>query len=180
LKIYTKTGDAGLTSLISGRRISKGELRIEAYGTIDELNSHIGLVRDQDVNIVRLSFLKEIQDLLFVIGSNLANDNNNQKIPELAAINIKNIEVEIDNMNAELPDLKHFILPGGHQSVSFGHIARTVCRRAERLVVRVNEIEDIDENIIIFLNRLSDYLFVLCRKMCSELNISEVIWESKK
>ena len=179
MKIYTKLGDAGLTSLISGKRISKAELRIEAYGTVDELNSYVGLVRDQQINILRKDTLKGVQDILFTIGSNLATDVISNKIPLLSENDIEILEQEIDKMTNELPELKHFILPGGHQSVSFCHIARTVCRRAERLVVNLSENEAIDANIIKYLNRMSDYLFVLSRKMCLELNVEEIKWNIK-
>ena len=179
MKIYTKLGDAGLTSLISGKRISKAELRIEAYGTVDELNSYVGLVRDQQINILRKDTLKGVQDILFTIGSNLATDVISNKIPLFSENDIEILEQEIDKMTNELPELKHFILPGGHQSVSFCHIARTVCRRAERLVVNLSENEAIDANIIKYLNRMSDYLFVLSRKMCLELNVEEIKWNIK-
>jgi cob(I)alamin adenosyltransferase len=179
LKIYTKTGDLGETALIGGKRISKSELRIEAYGTVDELNAYMGMLGDQDVNIKRKDFLKSIQDILFTVGSNLASEVENNKIPDLKESDIEKLELEIDKMNTELPDLRHFILPGGHVSVSFGHIARTVCRRAERLVVRLHENSNVDWQIIKYLNRLSDYLFVLCRKMCAELGVEEIKWNVK-
>src|SRR5688572_31413735 len=134
MKIYTKTGDKGTTALFGGKRVSKADLRIDAYGTIDELNSFLGLVRDQEVNLKRKDVLIEIQNTLFVVGSNLAVEpgNTKVKVPSLVEADIELLEREIDKMEAELPPLKFFVLPGGHQAVSFCHVARTVSRRAER------------------------------------------------
>jgi cob(I)alamin adenosyltransferase len=181
MKIYTKTGDKGQTSLLGGTRISKSHPRIEAYGTIDELNSYIGLVRDQAVNESRKDLLKEIQDRLFTIGSHLAADpeRNTKKVPDLLPTDIELLEQAMDMMDAELPELRFFVLPGGHQAVSFCHLARTVCRRAERLVIAFSEEVVIEEMIIKYLNRLSDYLFVLSRKMAQELGAEEISWKPR-
>ncbi|MGE0587496.1 MAG: cob(I)yrinic acid a,c-diamide adenosyltransferase [Cyclobacteriaceae bacterium] len=181
MKIYTKTGDAGSTGLFGGRRVSKGDLRIETYGTIDELNSHIGLLRDQEVNNHRKEFIINIQDRLFTIGSILATEpgNTKVKIPSLSQEDVKLLEKEIDLMDAQLEPMKFFVLPGGHPSVSYGHIARTVCRRAERHVIRLHELEKVEELVLQYLNRLSDYLFVLCRKMSKELGVTDVPWKPK-
>jgi cob(I)alamin adenosyltransferase len=181
MKIYTKTGDTGTTALFGGKRVSKADLRIDTYGTIDELNSYLGLLRDQDVNRSRKDILVEIQDRLFTIGSMLATEpgNTKVKIPSLAETDITTLEKEIDNMELSLEPMKSFVLPGGHPSVSFGHIARTVCRRGERLVIALNNQEPADPLIIKYLNRLSDYLFVLCRLMTRELNAEEIPWRAR-
>ena len=181
MKIYTKTGDKGETSLIGGTRVKKSHVRIESYGTFDELNSYIGLVRDQEVNAGRKDLLKEIQDRLFTIGSSLASDpeKSKMKIPDLHAEDITLLEKEIDQMNEELPPLRVFVLPGGHQSVSFCHLARCVCRRAERLTIALQEESFVADLVIQYLNRLSDYLFVLSRKMAQELNAEEVPWKPR-
>lgn len=181
MKIYTKTGDKGMTSLVGGTRISKGDLKIESYGTVDELNSWIGLLRDQPVNESRKDLLKEIQDRLFTIGADLASEaeQTKKKIPDLFDTDIQLLETEMDKMDAEIPPLRAFVLPGGHQSVSFAHVARTVCRRAERLVIRLSEVEETNELIVKYLNRLSDYLFVLSRKMTQELGTEEVSWKPR-
>ncbi|MBK0401995.1 cob(I)yrinic acid a,c-diamide adenosyltransferase [Adhaeribacter sp. BT258] len=181
MKVYTKTGDKGETSLIGGTRVKKSHLRIETYGTVDELNSYIGLVRDQEVNAGRKDLLKGIQDRLFTIGSSLASDpeKSKMKIPDLHAEDVTLLENEIDKMNDELPPLRVFVLPGGHQSVSFCHLARCVCRRAERLTIGLQEESFVAELVIQYLNRLSDYLFVLSRKMAHELNAEEVPWKPR-
>ncbi|MBK8290797.1 MAG: cob(I)yrinic acid a,c-diamide adenosyltransferase [Flammeovirgaceae bacterium] len=181
MKIYTKTGDEGTTSLFGGKRVSKADLRIDAYGTIDELNSWIGVMRDQPVNQSRLELLAEIQDRLFTIGSILATepDNKKVKIPALVETDIELLEKQMDVMDAQLPAMRHFVLPGGHSSVSFGHVARTVCRRAERLVIALNQIEKVDPLVIKYLNRLSDFLFMLCRSMAFELKAPETPWQPR-
>jgi cob(I)alamin adenosyltransferase len=181
MKIYTKTGDKGTTALFGGKRVSKADLRIETYGTVDELNSYVGLVRDQPVNQNRKNILVEIQDRLFTIGSILATEpgNTKVKIPFLIAEDITVLEKEIDAMDASLPPMKSFVLPGGHQSVSFCHVARTVCRRAERLVIALDAQEKTDALVIQYLNRLSDYLFMLSRKMSTELNAEEMPWKPR-
>jgi cob(I)alamin adenosyltransferase len=181
MKIYTKTGDKGTTALYGGKRVSKGEIRIECYGTVDELNSWMGLIRDQEVNHERESLLVDIQNKLFIMGAMLAAnpENPNVKVPFLAEEDITTLENAIDEMEKALAPMRYFILPGGNQSVSFCHITRTVCRRAERLAIRLNDSEPIDSLVIKYLNRLSDYLFVLARKMGAELNITETPWKPK-
>lgn len=182
MKIYTKSGDQGKTSLLGGTRLYKSEHRIEAYGTVDELNSYIGLVRDQEVNNTRRDLLKAIQDRLFTIGALLATDpeKHPRNLPDLHESDVLQLENAIDEMNATLPELKFFVLPGGHQSVSFCHVARCVCRRAERLVVGLSQEAPVAEMVIMYLNRLSDYLFVLSRKMAQELHAEEVYWQPRK
>lgn len=182
MKIYTKTGDDGTTGLFGGRRVSKANLRIDAYGTVDELNAYIGLLRDLDVNNIRREVLLQIQNTLFVIGAMLATEPGNTKvsIPSLQPDDITLLEREIDTMESQLDPLRAFILPGGHTSVSYGHIARTVCRRAERIAIALNDEEkNVSELVIQYLNRLSDYLFVLCRKMGKELGVEEVEWRGR-
>jgi cob(I)alamin adenosyltransferase len=179
MKIYTKTGDAGLTSLFGGERVSKAHDRIDAYGTVDELNAYMGLLRDQSVNQIHEYTLLDIQNKLFTIGAILATEPGNTKVktPRLNEEDITFLESEIDKMDSELPPLKNFVLPGGHQSVSFGHVARTVCRRAERLIIGLNDHEKVDPLLIKYMNRLSDYLFILCRKMTQDLGIIETPWK---
>jgi cob(I)alamin adenosyltransferase len=181
MKIYTKTGDQGMTSLFGGKRVSKADLRIETYGTVDELNAHLGLVRDQEVNQKRKAVLIEIQDRLFVIGSMLAAEPGNEKIkiPLLTEEDIVFLEKEIDTMDAALPPMRYFILPGGHTSVSCTHIARTVCRRAERLAIALDKQEPVHALVIKYLNRLSDYLFVLARMVAQELQSEEIPWKPR-
>ena len=181
MKIYTKTGDKGLTSLIGGTRVLKSSLRIECYGTVDELNAHIGLVRDQDVNAARRPLLKEIQDRLFTIGSALAADpeKSKMKLPDLHEADVTLLEDEMDRLNLDLPELRAFILPGGHPAVSHAHVARCVCRRAERLVIHLGEESFVAELVAIYLNRLSDFLFVLSRAMAHELGVEEVTWQAR-
>lgn len=178
MKIYTKTGDKGFTSLIGGTRVPKHHIRIESYGTVDELNSYIGMIRDQDIKEQDRQLLKEIQDRLFTIGSSLAADPERSRmvIPDLHVQDIERLEQQIDKINEFLPELKHFILPGGSTTVSFCHIARCVCRRAERLTVELATESPVDEKVTIYLNRLSDYLFTLARKVGFEQQITENIW----
>lgn len=181
MKIYTKGGDKGKTSLLGGSRVSKADRRIDAYGNVDELNSWIGLLRDQSVNNSRHLLLVEIQDRLFTIGSHLANEGKDDRfnIPEIHLEDSKRLEDAIDEMNEALEPMKSFILPGGHPVISYCHIARTVCRRAERGVVALNELAEVPEAIIVYLNRLSDYLFVLSRKLTDELKATEIPWVPK-
>lgn len=181
MKIYTKTGDEGETALIGGTRVPKSDLRIETYGTVDELNSYIGLVRDQMVNAGRQHVLVEIQDRLFTMGSSLASDptKSTRQIPDLLDSDIALLEREMDAMDAELPELRMFVLPGGHSSVSHCHVARCVCRRAERLVIRLGEASYVDSLIVKYLNRLSDYLFVLSRMMAQELEAEQIPWRPR-
>lgn len=175
-KVYTKTGDKGETGLFGGKRLPKSHLRIESYGTVDELNSYIGLVKDN----YELPVLKEIQDRLFSIGGMLATDPD-KKMMELDLHNedIEQLETFIDQWEEELPALKNFILPGGHTTVSFCHIARCVCRRAERRVVALAMEEPVPALIVQYLNRLSDFLFVLSRKIGKDMGTSEVVWRPK-
>lgn len=181
MKIYTKTGDKGQTSLIGGTRVPKHHLRIEAYGTVDELNSYIGLIRDQPIDEHAFNSLVEIQDRLFTIGSSLASDpeKSKMKIPDLKEEDVLFLEKEMDKMNEKLPELRAFILPGGHTTVSFCHIARCVCRRAERLSVHLAEESFVSDLLVKYLNRLSDYLFVLARKFSDDLKVQEVAWKPR-
>lgn len=182
-KIYTKTGDLGKTSLIGGTKVPKSHLRIESYGTVDELNSYIGLVNDYLNDEHTKNILKEIQDRLFTIGSSLACDPDKEpsmKIPDLKESDISLLEREIDTMNEVMPVMKHFVLPGGHLAISTTHVARCVCRRSERICVNMQENEMFVEPIIIkYLNRLSDYLFVLARYIAHLLSITEIIWKAR-
>jgi cob(I)alamin adenosyltransferase len=181
MKIYTKTGDKGQTSLLGGTRVAKHHIRIEAYGTVDELNSHIGLIRDQPIDLSTINLLIEIQDRLFTIGSILASDpeKSKVKIPEMNEEDVETLEKAIDQMNDLLPPMRSFVLPGGHTTVSYCHIARCVCRRAERNVIHLLEQSLVPEIIIKYLNRLSDYLFVLSRKLSAELNAQEIPWKPR-
>ena len=181
MKIYTKKGDKGQTSLIGGTRVGKHHIRIEAYGTVDELNSHIGLIRDQKIDEHTVKILLEIQDRLFTIGAVLASDpeKSKTKIPDLKEEDVELLEKEIDKMNDDLPEMRSFVLPGGHTTVSFCHIARCVCRRAERNTTLLSESSFVPEIIIKYLNRLSDYLFVLCRKLSQDLNAKEIPWKPR-
>jgi cob(I)alamin adenosyltransferase len=179
MKIYTKTGDKGTTSLIGGRRIPKPHLRIEAYGTVDELISFIGLVRDQDILEEHKAILIIIQDRLMVCASHLANDPQNKeirKLPQLTDNDIEVLEKRIDLMEDSLNLLNSFVLPGGHQASSLCHVARSVCRRAERTIVRLSLEEEVEEIIIRYLNRLADFLFVLSRRLLKDFNINDNLW----
>ena len=178
MKIYTKTGDKGYTSLIGGTRVAKYNIRIESYGTIDELNSYIGLIASMPVTKHQKTILQEIQDRLFTIGSSLAADPENSKmlIPDLKPEDIELLENEMDNMNLVIPELKHFILPGGSETVSYCHLARCVCRRAERITVQLASESMVEPKVIIYLNRLSDYLFTLARQVAFDNNTPENVW----
>jgi|SRR5215217_2351700 len=178
MKIYTKTGDKGFTSLIGGTRVPKYNIRIESYGTVDELNAWIGLLGDQPIAENHKEILKQIQETLFIIGAQLAADPERSKmtLPDLTIADVELLEQSIDSMNDQLPQLTHFILPGGNTIISYSHLARCVCRRAERIVTHLADESSVDELIIIYLNRLSDYLFVLGRKLASELNATENQW----
>ena len=189
MKVYTKTGDTGTTALFGGTRVPKHHIRIESYGTVDELNSHIGLIRDQDMSDLYKNVLIEVQDRLFTVGAILATPpeketlkNGHPRLQNLGIVesDIEFLENEIDTMEEALPPMTHFVLPGGHTTVSYCHIARCVCRRAERLAVHLNDIEPTDERVIKYLNRLSDYLFVLARKLSHDLNADEVQWIPRK
>ncbi len=182
-KIYTKTGDLGMTSLIGGTKVPKSHLRIDTYGTVDELNSYIGLVSDYLIDHHSKVMLKEIQDRLFTVGSSLACDPDKEplmKIPDLKEADIILLEKEIDKMNEVLMPMKHFILPGGHLAVSTTHVARCVCRRAERSCVNMQEqMIFVDPLVIKYLNRLSDYLFVLSRYIGHLLQVIEIAWKPR-
>ena len=182
MKIYTKTGDSGETSLLGGTRVSKAELQIESYGTVDELNAYIGLIRDQITQDSIYLELIEIQDRLFTIGSHLANDQEKSKIklPNIVEKDIERLEKQIDTMNHLIPPMRAFILPGGHTHVSHLHIARCICRRAERKIVQLNHKWEIDPSILKYMNRLSDYLFVLSRKLSKDLRVKEIEWQPRK
>jgi cob(I)alamin adenosyltransferase len=181
MKIYTKTGDQGKTSLLSGKRVPKYHDRINAYGTVDELNSYLGLLRDQEINKDRKNLIIKIQTNLFTIGSSLASDPEKpfEGLPELTEADILELEKEMDNMDEKLPEMRNFVLPGGHSSVSYCHIARCVCRRAERLVNQLQQQEEVSVLISIYLNRLSDYLFVLARMNSQELGVEEIPWKPR-
>ncbi|AWG21749.1 ATP:cob(I)alamin adenosyltransferase [Flavobacterium faecale] len=189
MKIYTKTGDKGTTALFGGTRVSKDHIRIDSYGTVDELNSYIGLIRDQEMDVHYKNVLIEIQDRLFTVGAILATPpekevlkNGELRLKKLGIIasDLEFLENEIDSMELALPPMTHFVLPGGHTTVSYCHIARCVCRRAERLAVHLNHEEPIEELTIQYLNRLSDYLFVLARKLTFDLQAEEVKWIPRK
>ncbi|MFC2175541.1 cob(I)yrinic acid a,c-diamide adenosyltransferase [Bacteroidota bacterium] len=181
MKIYTKTGDDGTTGLFGGARVPKHHIRIESYGTVDELNAYIGLIRHRNIEDAAKTTLAEIQDRLFTIGSILATDSSkkNLKTPDLNPSDITLLEEEIDRMNEGLPEMRAFILPGGNDTVSFCHIARCVCRRAERITVLLNEKEPVPPIVIKYLNRLSDYLFVLSRKLTQNDGLDEVPWKPR-
>lgn len=180
-RIYTKTGDKGQTSLIGGTRLPKHHIRIEAYGTVDELNSHIGLLRDVISQEATAALLIHIQDRLFTIGSHLAADpeKNKMQLPPIFEEDVVALEKAIDEMDAQVPPMKSFVLPGGHVHVSYCHIARCVCRRAERAVMRLAENEPVEEIHGKYLNRLSDYLFMLSRWLVQELKANEIPWKPK-
>ena len=189
MKIYTKTGDKGTTALFGGTRGPKHHIRIESYGTVDELNSHIGLIRDQNINQHYKNILMQVQDRLFTVGAILATDpekavlksgKDRLNIPKISEADITLLEQEMDAMNEALPPMTHFVLPGGHQTVSFCHIARCVCRRAERLASALNDLEPFQPETLKYLNRLSDYLFVLARKLSNDLQAEEIKWIPKK
>ena len=189
MKIYTKTGDNGTTGLVGGTRIPKHDLRIDCYGTVDELNSYLGLIRDQTISDDSQTTLIKIQNQLFIIGSLLATDSeklmDESKRKRLGITLLKSeaiefLETEIDTMNSVLPPMTHFILPGGHQTVSFCHIARCICRRAERNISKLNTEQPTQPEILIYLNRLSDFIFVLARKLSKELHAEEIKWIPNK
>jgi cob(I)alamin adenosyltransferase len=178
-KIYTKGGDKGQTSLLGGTRVPKYDERIEAYGTLDELNSFIGIVRDQPIKDTYKNNLLEIQHMIFAAESNLAADKPESaaNLPRISEDDILFLEKEIDKMNEFLPELRSFILPGGHVAVSYCHVCRTICRRAERLTIKLSEHYPVDERILKYLNRLSDYFFVLARKVGQDLKAPETLWK---
>jgi cob(I)alamin adenosyltransferase len=181
MKIYTKKGDTGSTGLIGGTRIPKHAIRIDAYGTVDELNANIGVVMDHDISEKYQLQLQEIQDRLFTIGSSLAADpeKSNMKLPDLLEKDVEQLEVWMDEMDAELPEMRFFVLPGGHLAISFCHVARCVCRRAERIISELSEREFVAPLVMSYMNRLSDYLFVLSRKITQDLEIQEKPWKPR-
>lgn len=179
MKIYTRTGDDGTTGLIGGSRVRKNHVRLDAYGTVDELNSLIGVVRSMQTDTQADSILEKIQNKLFIIGANLASDDSVtliQKQMPVGKTDIEVLEKEMDLMNEFLPELRNFILPGGCQATSFCHLARTVCRRAERHIVELSEKTSVDPNLIKYINRLSDFLFVLSRKVSMDQKTPEILW----
>jgi cob(I)alamin adenosyltransferase len=179
-KIYTRTGDKGKTSLIGGTRVPKYHIRIEAYGTVDELNSFIGLVRDHDIDEHTRKILFQIQENLFIIESLLATEDETllESLPCITDYDIAQLEKEIDEMNQHLPGLHNFILPGGGKAASYAHVARCVCRRAERIIIDLTEnaTVPVPDKIIVYINRLSDYLFVLARKLANDSGNGDVLW----
>lgn len=180
-RIYTKTGDQGETALFGGRRVPKSDLRVDAYGTVDELNSFVGWLRDSANGDNLRAVLAEVQHRLFTLGAHLASDPaKHPPTPDLLPDDVQMLEREIDAMEQVLPPLKNFILPGGHPTVSVCHVCRTVCRRAERLVVALHRSEPVDPLVLQYLNRLSDYFFVLGRRLASDLGAEEVIWNPRK
>lgn len=183
IKIYTKTGDLGTTSLIGGTKVPKSHIRIDTYGTVDELNSWIGVVSDYTPDEQIKAVLKEIQDRLFTVGSSLACDPEKEplmKIPDLKESDIEFLEQQIDQMNTQLPAMKFFVLPGGHLAISQSHVARCVCRRAERCCVNMQEQDIFVEPLVIkYLNRLSDYLFVLSRYLGHKMGVAEIPWKPR-
>jgi len=185
MKIYTKTGDSGTTALFGGTRVPKHNMRIDSYGTVDELNSWLGLLRDQDISALQKQFIISIQENLFTVGAILATPPEKQKlangkerldISKISDQNIIALEQNIDEMNESLPPMTNFVLPGGHPSVSYAHIARTVCRRAERLAAQLHNEAPIDTQVLKYLNRLSDWLFMFSRKLTQDLKAEEIKW----
>ena len=181
MKVYTKKGDSGKTSLIGGTRVPKSSLRIESYGTVDELNSYLGLIRDTSTDKNVFDQIVIIQDRLFTMGSHLASDpeKSKMKIPGMDEADIEDLEKWIDAMDETLEPMRSFVLPGGHPLVSHTHIARCVCRRAERIVVDLDASSTVNPILTAYLNRLSDYLFVLSRKFSHDLKIEETPWVPK-
>lgn len=180
MKLYTKTGDKGSTRLIGGTRVSKSDLRLEAYGTVDELNANIGLLISLGVSERSSVFLQNMQNLLFTVGSNLATDTSKTDLKTASVMKddyITAIEKEIDRLDEGLSPLKNFIIPGGSKSASQCHICRTVSRRAERRIIEMNEVYPVDNRVIIYINRLSDYFFALARTLLKENNKTEISWE---
>ena len=188
MKLYTKTGDGGMTSLFGGTRVPKHHIRIQSYGTVDELNSWVGVLRDQEIALRHREKLVHIQDRLFVVGAMLALDpekaeaNRNKsrtRIPEIKDTDTSSLEEEIDRLDSALPPMTHFILPGGHPAVSYCHVARTVCRRAERMTTLLSEQSHVNQEVMAYLNRLSDYFFVLSRTLAQENGAVEEKWIPK-
>ncbi len=189
MKIYTRTGDEGMTALFGGTRVPKHHIRIQSYGTVDELNSWLGLIRDQNIDKAYKEVLMKVQKDLFTIGAILATDpekailksgKERLNIPKISAEDISFLEQEMDRMDEKLPEMTHFILPGGHPAVSYCHIARTVCRRAERMTVLLHEKQPFATEVLSYMNRLSDYLFVLSRAVSTDLDAEEIKWIPEK
>ena len=182
MKVYTKTGDKGETSLFGGTRVSKANSRIHAYGTVDELNSYLGLLRDLSAQKNRNTELERIQDRLFTLGAILATEREDslKKLPRIKRDDVVYLEGAIDQMDASLEPLTSFVLPGGHPTVSYCHVARCVCRRAERLTVELAEHSKMDVLVVKYLNRLSDYLFVLSRFLAKTLEVKQTPWVPEK
>ncbi|MEG2276999.1 MAG: cob(I)yrinic acid a,c-diamide adenosyltransferase [Odoribacter sp.] len=179
MKIYTKTGDKGLTSLIGGTRVAKNSTRLEAYGQVDELNSYLGMIRAFPLSPELLEELVEIQSRLFDVGGNLATDTAAKGIKiklSVTEADVALLEKAIDRMDKELPSMPYFVLPGGDEAVAFCHIARTVCRRAERRILDLTEETEVDEGVLKYINRLSDYLFILSRKVANDRGVEELKW----
>ena len=182
MKVYTKTGDKGKTGLIGGTRVDKNDIRLEAYGTVDELNSYVGLLRSYISEQRITDVIIDIQNQLFKIGSYLAVDISVSEMRsefKLEEVRIKMLEEEMDKMESSLPPLTGFVLPGGHQATGVCHIARAVCRRAERRVIDIREVYDVDDWVVRYLNRLSDFLFVLSRHLSNYYGADEIQWDSK-
>ena len=181
MKIYTKKGDDGTTGILGGVRLPKHHLRIESYGTVDELNSFTGLLRDHLSDEAQVAELVRIQEQLFTIGSHLASDpeKNRMKLPDLFDEDVEHLERRMDEMDARLPEMRSFVLPGGHPAVSTAHVCRCVCRRAERLCVALAENEKVDPVILRYLNRLSDYFFMFSRQLTQQLGVTEIPWKPR-
>jgi len=182
MNIYTKTGDDGTTGLVGGTRVPKDDIRLEAYGSVDELNSFLGLLRTEKLEEQDSEFIENVQHLLFRIGSWLATDTTVTEprfVDPVPKEKLFSIETEIDNISEKLPKMHNFILPGGNRTSSLCHICRTICRRSERNVIKLSNIHRVDKNILIYLNRLSDYLFVLGRKACIS-DGTEIFWNNSK
>ncbi|MDR1348847.1 MAG: cob(I)yrinic acid a,c-diamide adenosyltransferase [Prevotellaceae bacterium] len=180
MKVYTKTGDGGTTSLIGGTRVPKFDIRVEAYGTVDELISYIGLIRSQKIDLRIIEILHQIQIKLMDIAAIIASDEKAKKTRQVTVEDINIIENEIDRYDAELEPLKYFVLPGGHSIPAFCHITRCICRRAERMILRVHSENPISQNVLTYINRLSDYFFVLARKLHKNLDVQELFWITDK
>jgi cob(I)alamin adenosyltransferase len=185
-KIYTKKGDDGTTGLLSGKRVRKHHIRIKAYGTVDELNAWVGMIRNFKIDKYTENYLIKIQNELMIVSSQLADDTDDEisksfkKVEPIVEQTVKNLEDQIDLINDELPELKNFVIPGGHVVVSYAHLARCTCRRAERFVTELNEIENVPQIIIAYINRLSDYLFILSRKLTKDYQVKEIKWIPQK
>ena len=185
-KLYTKTGDDGTTGLLSGKRVNKDHVRIKAYGTLDELNAWVGMIRNFEIDDNTENTLIKIQNELMIIASQLADDNVSKAsrlvntLQPVGQENVEYLEGQIDLINSELPELKNFVIPGGHFIVSYSHLARCACRRAERFISELNQIESVPEIIIAYINRLSDFLFILARKLSKDYEVKEIIWSAQK